>query len=70
MKKGVKRHIWQCDECKDVIVSYSHLRHDMNTCDNGCSSLDVEEDYVRGIGKPITLSIKEWDGEKWVRDEK
>lgn len=67
MKKGTIRYIWECTACNDIVISYSHLTHEMNSCDKGCSSVDLEEDYHRVIGEIEVVSTKEWDGKKWVR---
>lgn len=29
------RLIWKCELCEDIVISYSHIRHDMNTCEYG-----------------------------------
>ena len=52
------RLIWQCEECDDVVVSYSHIRHDMNICDCGKSGVDLEDDYQRGHGLVKEISRK------------
>jgi len=61
------RVIWKCGYCDDVLISYSHLRHDMNTCDCGKSALDLEEHYCRTIGKVNRISTKERKEGKWVK---
>lgn len=59
------RMIWQCNDCMDIVVSYSHLRHDMNWCECKKSSIDLEEDYCRGVGSITTLSVKEKISGEW-----
>lgn len=69
-KEDVKniRWIWRCVECKDVVISYSHLRHDMNYCDCGKTAVDLEEHYCRMVGKkPEVLSVKSLVDGKWVK---
>lgn len=61
------RLIWQCNHCKDVVISYSYLQHDMNVCDCGKSGLDLENDYQRTFGSIKEISRKEFNGEKWVK---
>jgi len=61
------RIIWKCNFCDDVVVSYSHLRHDMNTCDCGKSSFDLEEGYCRTNGDIERLSTKELIDDTWVK---
>lgn len=41
---------WSCKVCKDIVISNSHRRHEMDTCKCGCSGLDLEEDYARIMG--------------------
>lgn len=50
MNQIIKRMIWRCQACSDVIVSYSNLRHDMNYCDCGKTGVDHEEFYTRICG--------------------
>ena len=50
------RLIWKCEDCEDVVTSYSHLRHDMNYCECGKSAVDLEEYYQRNIGKVKEIS--------------
>jgi len=61
------RLIWQCPKCSDVVLSYSHLRHDMNTCDCGATSVDLEEHYSRTIGEPVVISQKVLEDGKWTQ---
>lgn len=60
------RLIWQCELCKDVVISYSHLTHDMNYCDCGESAVDLEEHYQRNIGNVKQISRKQIKNGKWV----
>ena len=62
-----KRLIWQCPKCSDVVLSYNHLRHDMNTCDCGATSVDLEEHYMRTVGEPVVISEKVFENNKWSR---
>ena len=64
--KEIIRLIWQCEECKDVVISYSNLRHDMNYCECGKSAVDLEEHYQRIMGKVKDISRKKNVGGKWV----
>lgn len=60
------RWIWRCVSCDDVVVSYSHIRHNMNTCECGKTSVDLEEHYCRTVGQqPEILSIKEMNDGVW-----
>ena len=52
------RLIWECKDCKDVVISYSHLRHEMNICECGKSGVDLEEYYQRGHGRIKEISRK------------
>jgi len=64
--KELIRLIWQCEECKDVVISYSHLRHDMNYCECGKSAVDLEEHYQRSMGKVKDISRKKNVDGKWI----
>ena len=46
---------WQCEICKDIQLSDSIRRHHMDYCKCGQSSIDLEEEYMREMGKPKTL---------------
>ena len=62
------RIIWSCLDCDDVVISYSHLRHEMNFCDCGKSAMDLEDGYTRIIGDIESISVKEINDEgKWVK---
>lgn len=61
------RLIWQCNHCKDVVISYSYLRHDMNICDCGKSGVDLEYGYERGFGAVIEISRKMFVDGKWTK---
>ena len=63
----MKRMIWKCEWCGDVVISYSYLRHDMNVCDCQESAVDFEEGYVRIIGDVEVLSIKERKNGRWEK---
>lgn len=62
--------IWRCKACNDVLVSYSHLRHVMNTCECGLSSVDLEQEYMRLMGEIEIISKKVRKNGKWVIEEK
>ena len=49
---------WQCEICKDEIISYSNKRHDMNFCKCGKSAVDLEHYYMRVHGKVKELMRK------------
>jgi len=59
--------LWQCNYCKDITASYSHLTHDMNHCKCGKSAVDLEEYYARGMGDYDVISIKKYINGKWVK---
>ena len=62
------RIIWRCLDCDDVVISYSHLRHQMNYCDCGKSAMDLEDCYSRTVGDIENISVKEInDKGKWVK---
>lgn len=64
------RWIWQCGECKDIVISYSHIKHDMNFCDCGKSAVDLEMYYCRQQGPVEILSIKKFiEPDQWVNVE-
>lgn len=65
MKEQI-RLIWQCEECEDVLISYSHLNHDMNYCECGKSAVDLEEYYQRQIGSVKEISKKMNVNGKWL----
>ena len=46
---------WQCEYCKDIQLSDSIRRQHMDYCKCGESSIDLEEEYMREMGKPKTL---------------
>lgn len=41
---------WQCKHCKDILYSSDQERWTMDSCNCGESSLDLEENYMRGFG--------------------
>ena len=63
--EGSIRLIWKCNYCGDVVISYSHLRHDMNTCECTGSSVDLEEHYQRVTGSIKDISRKQMINGKW-----
>jgi hypothetical protein len=66
---NIVRWIWQCKTCDDIVLSYSHQIHTMNTCDCGKSSVDLEDGYCRVQGDLEALSIKELKEGKWTKVE-
>jgi hypothetical protein len=61
------RWIWKCLVCEDILVSYTHRRHDINYCECGKSAVDLENKYCRLVGPIEILSKKKLvDGKKWV----
>ena len=60
------RLIWQCEYCNDVVISYSHLRHEMNWCQCGKSAVDLEDGYQRVTGKVKDVSKKKRVDGKWM----
>lgn len=70
--EGSIRLIWKCNHCNDVVISYSHLRHDMNVCECCKSGVDLEEHYQRGFGDIKDISRKVFKDGEWtkiIRDE-
>ena len=61
------RLIWQCEDCKDVVISYSYLTHDMNYCECGKSAVDLEQGYQRQTGNIKELSRKKNENGKWIK---
>ena len=61
------RLIWKCQECSDIVVSYSHLRHDMNICECGVSGVDLEDGYGRFMGVVEELSYKIYKDGEWKK---
>ena len=61
------RVIWRCKKCKDYVISYSHLRHQMNYCECGESALDLEQHYARLQGSVEYINVKEHNGKEWVK---
>ena len=52
------RLTWKCEDCEDVVISYSHLKHTMDYCECGKSAVDLEEHYQRNIGNVKEISRK------------
>ena len=65
--EGSIRLIWQCEDCSDVVVSYSHLRHEMNFCDCGNSAVDLETPYEKFVGRVKEISRKKKTDGKWIK---
>ena len=59
------RIIWQCEYCKDVVVSYSNLSHNKNYCECGLSAMDLEQSYQLEQGKVSVISTKIFKDNKW-----
>lgn len=59
--------MWECEYCKDVVISYSSLKHDMNYCECGKTGVDLESSYQRGVGKPKEISRKINKDGHWER---
>lgn len=67
-KMNPQRVTWKCSACEDVVISYSHKRHDMNFCKCGETAVDLEEWYSRIVGKmPIFISTEEKFKNKWTK---
>ena len=49
------RLIWECSFCRQVLISYSNKRHEMDVCNCGKSGVDLEEFYQRDSGYPVEL---------------
>lgn len=64
-----RKVVWQCEHCKDIQVSDSHKRHDMNWCECGKSAVDLEELYERSVGHTSHLKQIEYNREKKVWEE-
>ena len=62
----MKRLIWKCELCGDVVTSYSNLRWDMNYCRCGESAVDFEEYYSRFMGKVKEIDTSEKIDGKWI----
>lgn len=60
--------VWFCKKCNWVSISDSKLRHCMETCKCGETSLDLEEYYSRMTGEREDLAI--FDKGKWTRKRK
>lgn len=41
---------WQCNRCKDIVISYSNIRWNMDGCKCGQSGVDLERWYQRNFG--------------------
>ena len=60
--------VWCCTECNWVGVSDSSIRHCMEICKCGETSLDLEEEYCRVVGHPLYLAT--FKNGKWTRKKK
>ena len=61
------RVIWKCKHCGDVVISYSHIPHDINYCDCGKSAVDLDGHYQGHKGSIEIISTKEYICGKWVK---
>jgi len=59
------RLIWKCNSCDDVVISYSNIQWDMNSCECGKSAVDLEEQYQRVLGDITEISRKQKVNGKW-----
>jgi len=57
---------WKCNECGDIVISYSNKRHTMDFCKCGKSAVDLEQWYQRNMGS-ISIIKRE---EKTIENEK
>jgi len=46
---------WECPKCNDEFITDSQARWQMESCKDGCTSVDAEEHYVRFIGNNPTV---------------
>ena len=60
--------VWQCPDCKDIIVSCSWVTHNMNYCKCKKSACDYEGTYVRWIGNPFIMKAKRYDLEELLNN--
>ena len=63
------RMIWQCNKCEDIVVSYSHRRHEMNECECKISAVDLENEYCRILGYVKELSVKKLIDGRWIKED-
>ena len=63
------RLIWQCNYCDDTVISYSAIKHEMNTCNCGRSFVDLEEHYMRVTGDIKEISKKIFKNKTWIQME-
>ena len=60
--------VWFCKHCNWVSISDSSMKHCMDVCKCGKTSLDLEEGYARMSGDREDLAI--YDKGKWTRKHK
>jgi len=60
--------VWYCEECNWVSVSDSKIRHCMDVCRCGKTSMDLEEHYCRMTGLHVKLAV--FEKGKWTRKRK
>ena len=62
--------VWQCPDCKDIIISNNWTTHNMDMCKCNKSGCDMEEHYVRWIGHDaLTLKAKRYFLDELLRKE-
>ena len=50
---------WRCPECGDFVTSDPMKHHQMDTCECGKTSVDLEQHYCRTIGNPVWIKKDE-----------
>ena len=60
------RWVWKCNECEDIVKSYSNLRYDLNRCQCGECYVDLEDGYCRTLGEIDIISIRQNINNEWV----
>lgn len=48
--KEIVKTVWKCNYCDDTVISSSAERHQMDRCECGRSSYDLEDGYARVSG--------------------
>jgi len=67
MKENKEIIVWQCPECKDIMLSCNWVRHKLDICKCGKSSCDFEEHYTRWTVNPIKAKAKRYDLSELLR---
>ena len=71
---NITKVTWECTECKDVVISDSSKRHDINFCKCGNSGFDLEEGYsrscgnIREISREVVEKVTTDDSNSWYED--